>query len=139
MSGRTGTRTGSRLPARTDRRVVPFPSARVRPATLPADDLSDAAGPGRNGHVVALVALVVVLNLTGLVMVLSASAAASAVVRTRSPSSSALARDFDPSGSPMRTSTPESRRLSACAWPWLPYPITATLRPWMIPRSASAS
>ena len=39
---------------------------------------------------------------------------------TRSPSASAFARLFEPSGSPTRTSTPESRRDSACAWPWLP-------------------
>ncbi len=53
-------------------------------------------------------------------MITSASADASAEVSTRSPCSSALARDFEPSGRPTRTSTPESRRLSACAWPWLP-------------------
>jgi hypothetical protein len=50
----------------------------------------------------------------------SASAAASAGVTTRKPCSSALARLFEPSGSPMRTSTPESRRESAWACPWLP-------------------
>ena len=41
-------------------------------------------------------------------------------VTTRRPSASALARLFEPSGSPTRTSTPESRRDSAWAWPWLP-------------------
>ena len=45
---------------------------------------------------------------------------ASAGVRTRSPSASALARLADPSGRPTRTSTPLSRSDSACAWPWLP-------------------
>ncbi len=40
----------------------------------------------------------------------SASSTASAGVRTRRPSASALARLFEPSGRPMRTSTPESRR-----------------------------
>jgi hypothetical protein len=50
----------------------------------------------------------------------SASSTASAGVSTRRPSASALARDFDPSGSPIRTSTPESRSDSEWAWPWLP-------------------
>jgi cell division protein FtsW len=61
-----------------DRRVVPFPVERVQAAAAPpavAD--TRAPAPRRNGHALALVALVVVLNLTGLVMVLSASAAAS--------------------------------------------------------------
>ena len=73
------------------------------------------------------------------IMITSASAAASAGVTTRRPCSSALARLFEPSGRPIRTSTPESRSDSAWAWPWLPYPITATLRPWIIDRSASSS
>ena len=50
----------------------------------------------------------------------SASSTASAGVSTRRPSASALARDFEPSGSPIRTSTPESRSDSEWAWPWLP-------------------
>ncbi len=50
----------------------------------------------------------------------SASVTASATERTRSPSASALGRDVDPSARPTRTSTPESRRFSAWAWPWLP-------------------
>ena len=50
----------------------------------------------------------------------SDSSAASAGVTTRSPSASALAMLFEPGWRPMRTSTPESRRLSAWAWPWLP-------------------
>ncbi|CAM5500630.1 hypothetical protein SALBM217S_05447 [Streptomyces griseoloalbus] len=69
----------------------------------------------------------------------SASAAASDGVTTRRPCSSALALDFEPSCRPTRTSTPESRSDRAWAWPWLPYPMTATLRPWMMDRSASAS
>ena len=53
-------------------------------------------------------------------MITSASAAASAGVTTRRPSASAFARLAEPSGRPMRTSTPESRSDSAWAWPWLP-------------------
>ncbi len=53
-------------------------------------------------------------------MIRSASADASAGVSTRSPSASALGRLRLPSGRPTRTSTPESRRDSACACPWLP-------------------
>lgn len=72
-------------------------------------------------------------------MMTSAHSETSAGVPTVKPASSALARDLEPSLRPMRTSTPESRRLSECACPWLPYPMTATLRPWMIDRSASSS
>ena len=54
------------------------------------------------------------------ITITSDSSTASAGVSTRSPSASALARDFEPSGRPTRTSTPESRRDSAWAWPWLP-------------------
>src|SRR5437763_1322540 len=36
------------------------------------------------------------------------------------------AHEDDPGRSPTITSTPESARLSACAWPWLPYPRVAT-------------
>ena len=50
----------------------------------------------------------------------SASAEASATDRTRRPAASALAFDDEPSRRPTRTSTPESRRLSAWAWPWEP-------------------
>ena len=50
----------------------------------------------------------------------SASAAASATGSTRNPASSALALDFDPSRRPTRTSTPDSARFSAWAWPWDP-------------------
>ena len=54
------------------------------------------------------------------IMIRSASSQASLGVSTRSPSASALARLLEPSGRPTRTSTPESRRDSAWAWPWLP-------------------
>ena len=50
----------------------------------------------------------------------SASSAASRGVSTRSPSASAFSRLLEPGCSPTRTSTPESRSDSACAWPWLP-------------------
>ena len=72
-------------------------------------------------------------------MIRSASSAASAGVTTRRPSASAFSRLADPSRSPTRTSTPESRRESACACPWLPYPMIATCRPWITLRSAASS
>ena len=50
-------------------------------------------------------------------MMTSAHAHASAGVAMVSPSASARLRDLDPSGSPTCTSQPESRRLSAWAWP----------------------
>jgi hypothetical protein len=53
-------------------------------------------------------------------MITSASSQACAGVTTRNPSASAFAQLFEPSRSPTRTSTPESRSDSACAWPWLP-------------------
>ncbi len=51
---------------------------------------------------------------------MSAHAAASALLTTSSPCASAFARDFDPSYRPTFTSTPESLRLSAWAWPCEP-------------------
>jgi hypothetical protein len=48
------------------------------------------------------------------------AADASAGVPTVRPASSAAARDALPERRPTSTSTPESERLSACAWPWLP-------------------
>src|SRR5262249_41450449 len=51
---------------------------------------------------------------------------ASANDATVSPASSAAAADGLPSRRPTTTSTPESWRFSAWAWPWLPYPSTAT-------------
>jgi hypothetical protein len=53
-------------------------------------------------------------------MITSAQAQASAGGDTVSPAAAARAADFDPSLSPTRTSQPESRRLSACAWPCEP-------------------
>ena len=50
----------------------------------------------------------------------SASAVASATESTRSPAASALATDEEPSRSPTRTSTPDSFRLRAWAWPCEP-------------------
>src|SRR5581483_9751127 len=55
-------------------------------------------------------------------MTTSPSAAASAVGRTRRPADAAASHDLEPSRRPTRTSCPESFRLSACAWPWLPNP-----------------
>ena len=51
---------------------------------------------------------------------MSASRTASPVGNTRSPAASALAFDFEPSRRPTTTSTPESFRFSACAWPCEP-------------------
>ena len=59
-------------------------------------------------------------------MIRSDSSQASRGVSTRRPSLSAFSMLPDPSGSPTRTSTPESRSESAWACPWLPYPSTAT-------------
>ena len=53
-------------------------------------------------------------------MIRSASALASATDSTGSPAVSAFATDDELSRSPTRTSTPESRRLSAWAWPCQP-------------------
>jgi len=47
------------------------------------------------------------------IMIRSASSTASATERTRRPSAAAFSRDGEPSLRPTRTSTPESRRLSA--------------------------
>ena len=53
-------------------------------------------------------------------MIRSASAEASATDSTGSPACSAFATDDEPSRRPTRTSTPDSCRFSAWAWPWLP-------------------
>ena len=53
-------------------------------------------------------------------MIRSDSSQASRGVVTRKPSLAALSRLREPSGSPTRTFTPESRSDSACACPWLP-------------------
>src|SRR5436305_9038933 len=55
-----------------------------------------------------------------------ASRTASAGVCTVSPASSAALHEGPPSRTPTATSTAESKRLSACACPWLPKPSTAT-------------
>src|SRR5207244_548143 len=70
---------------------------------------------------------------------LPAAAAASAIGRTSRPSARARSHDAPPGRSPTITRTPLSRRLSACACPWLPYPMTATTRSRSRARSASAS
>jgi hypothetical protein len=51
---------------------------------------------------------------------MSAFSEAWAGVRTVSFSASARARERLPSGSPMTTLIPLSRRFRAWAWPWLP-------------------
>jgi len=51
---------------------------------------------------------------------MSPSLAASAIDVTRSPSALAFSTDDESSRSPTTTFTPESFRLSACAWPWDP-------------------
>ena len=72
-------------------------------------------------------------------MITSASEEASAGLMTRRPAASALAHEDEPGRSPTLTSTPESRRLRAWAWPWEPYPMTATFRAVMTDGSASCS
>src|SRR5207302_1887390 len=73
------------------------------------------------------------------IMMTSAARAASATGRTSRSSARARSHDAPPGRKPTitRAPTPESRRLSACAWPWLPYPITATTR--FCSRAGSAS
>ena len=53
-------------------------------------------------------------------MTTSPSEAASATEVTRRPSPFAFSTDDESSRSPTTTSTPESFRFSACAWPWEP-------------------
>src|SRR5205809_6146654 len=53
--------------------------------------------------------------------------AASATGATLCPSFSARAQLLPPLYSPTTTSCPESRRLRAWAWPWLPYPMIAII------------
>ena len=53
-------------------------------------------------------------------MMTSAHLATSAGVSTSRPCSVTFSRDLEPSLRPTFTWTPESRRLSECAWPWLP-------------------
>jgi hypothetical protein len=54
------------------------------------------------------------------IMMRSAHSAASATDLTSKPSSWAFSVDFEPSLRAMTTSTPESRRFWACAWPCEP-------------------
>ena len=54
------------------------------------------------------------------IMMVSAQAAAARGSSTSKPSAVALARLREASGRPIRTSTPESRRFCAWAWPWEP-------------------
>jgi hypothetical protein len=69
----------------------------------------------------------------------SASAAAWSIDTTGRPAVSAFSFDDEPSRRPTRTSTPESFRLRACAWPCDPYPTIATLRLATSEESASFS
>ena len=54
------------------------------------------------------------------IITMSASATASATVVTARPAARAFSTERDVAGKPTRTSTPDSCRLSAWAWPWLP-------------------
>src|SRR5450759_3971074 len=72
-------------------------------------------------------------------MTMSARFAASSTLSTVTPSAFAFAADFDVACSPTTTDTPLSRRFSACACPWLPYPMIATVRPLRREISASLS
>jgi hypothetical protein len=64
---------------------------------------------------------------------------ASGTVVTRTPSFSARAQLLEPLYSPTTTSWPESLRLRAWAWPWLPYPMISIFLDLSRPRSASWS
>jgi hypothetical protein len=54
------------------------------------------------------------------IMITFAHLAAAAMSITFSPAASALAADFEPSRSPTTTSTPDSLRFNAWAWPCEP-------------------
>src|ERR1035437_639753 len=73
------------------------------------------------------------------IMTTAALFAASSTLSTVSPSPLAFAADFDVACNPTTTETPLSRRFSACACPWLPYPMIATVRPLRREMSASLS
>ena len=60
---------------------------------------------------------------------MSAALAASVTLRTSSPAASAFFHDAPPGRSPTMTFCPDSLRFSAWAWPWLPKPMTAIVRP----------
>src|SRR5664279_2247761 len=72
-------------------------------------------------------------------MMTSARFTASSTLSTVSPSAFAFAADLDVACNPTTTETPLSRRFSACACPWLPYPMIATVRPLRRDMSASLS
>src|ERR1035441_4034278 len=72
-------------------------------------------------------------------MTMAARVAAWSALSTVSPSAFAFAADFDVAWRPTTTLTPLSRRFSACACPWLPYPMIATVRPLRREMSASLS
>jgi len=67
------------------------------------------------------------------------SAQAAATRRTSRPAARAASAERPPGLSPTITRAPLSRRLSAWAWPWLPYPMMAKVRVARRRRSASAS
>ena len=73
------------------------------------------------------------------IMMTSAHAETSATSPTLNPASVALARERLAGARPTLTLTPLSRRLSACAWPCDPYPITATFFARISARSAASS
>ena len=68
------------------------------------------------------------------IMMISAFFAASADVQTSNPCSSALFHDFDPSYNPTMTFIPDSFKFIACACPFDPYPMLATVFPSIIVR-----
>ena len=68
-----------------------------------------------------------------------ARAAASAAGSTSNPAATALSQAAQPGASATITERPLSRMFCACAWPWLPNPMTAMVFPASRPRSASAS
>jgi hypothetical protein len=72
-------------------------------------------------------------------MTTSAWPTASATVATGRPSPEAAFQARESGRAPTTTPFPESWLLSAWAWPWLPYPITAIVLPDSAPGSQSDS
>ncbi len=72
-------------------------------------------------------------------MTTSARLVASAASSTSKPAFSARSPLGVPFSSLITTVTPLSRRFCACAWPWLPKPMMATVLLWIRERSASLS
>jgi hypothetical protein len=72
-------------------------------------------------------------------MTTSAWAVASATVATDRPSSVAVFHARESGRAPTTTVLPLSWLLSAWAWPWLPYPITAIVLPLRAEGSQSDS